>query len=118
MSIVRYATLRTVARRYKVTPKVVRMLAAAAPMHGSIGRAIQVGSEILAYEMENSHNCKKFIAALDEDISQVEGETRRGSMTYKLVPRTVELIERLHPFFGDHGRTLAACAVLLGRIKG
>ncbi len=94
-----YST-RCVAKRYKLPRWVVKSIRKQAALYGSQGRAIQVGTELLLRQ-------KKRVKVNHQGDSEMVG------MTYKLTPRTVELIERLRDQYGTRGNVLAACITIL-----
>jgi hypothetical protein len=96
----RSTSTRCVAKRYKLCKWVVRAVRHAAADYGSQGRALQVATELLIRQ-------KKPIKVKHSDEGRVVG------MTYKLTPRTVELIEDLTAKYGKRGNVLAACAKVL-----
>ena len=71
---------------------VIRDLEALAPVFGSNGRAIQVGTELLV-RMKR----KPKVAANDGPVS---------SQTYSITPRTLDLIEQLLPCYEKRGTVL------------
>lgn len=86
----------TTPKSYTLPMPVFLQIRKAASIYGSQGRAIQVGSEILA-------RLKK---PLPVEHPKAESLTR---MTYKLSPRTIELIEELvGTGYRDAGEVLAA----------
>ena len=72
----------------------------AASIYGSQGRAVQVGSEMLM----------RLPKPLD--IPKPDPSTMKRR-TYKLAPRTIEVIEHLAEEYGDAGQVLAACIKVL-----
>lgn len=91
-----------VAKRYKVPRWVVREIRKAAPSYGSQGRALQVATELLV-------RMKKPVRVTHKGDKTIVG------MTYKLTPRTVQLIEDLCDEYETRGTVLAACAKVLDR---
>jgi len=89
----------TVAKRYKVRPDVAHAIEANAGQHGSVGRAIQLSTELLA--------------RMPKQLKPSSDDSPLIGKTYKLTPRTVEMIEKLTPQYGTRGNVLAACARLL-----
>jgi hypothetical protein len=79
---------------------VVKAIRKKAPVYGSQGRAIQVGTELLIRR-------KRLVKVNHQGDDQVVG------MTYKLTPRTVELIEQLREKYGKRGDVFAACVEIL-----
>ncbi len=91
---------RCVAKRYFIPRWVVKAIRRQAPIYGSQGRAVQVGTELLIRQ-------KKRVKVNRRGNGAVVG------MTYKLTPRTVELIEQLCEKYGKRGNVFAACAKIL-----
>jgi hypothetical protein len=91
---------RCVAKRYFLPRWVVRAIRRQAPIYGSQGRAVQVGTELLIRQ-------KRRVKVDHRGDGAVVG------MTYKLTPRTVELIEQLCPKYGKRGNVFAACIEIL-----
>jgi hypothetical protein len=90
----------TTTRRYPATVKVINGIRNLTPDHGSQGRALQVATEIL---IRRSHPVK---------LKQ-NGETTIR-MTYKLLPRTIELLDRLCVIYdGEYAKVFAACFEVL-----
>ena len=71
-----------------------------APAYGSQGPALQAATELLIRQ-------KKPVKVTHR------GDGAVVRMTYKLTPRTVELIEELCTKYGRRGNVLAACAKIL-----
>jgi hypothetical protein len=90
----------TIAKRYKVPRAVVNEIKLHAPPYGSQGRAIQVATELLI----RLPSPVRINGAMDAEVI---------GMTYKLTPRTVELIEELTEQYGKRGNVLAACSEVL-----
>ena len=91
----------TVAKSYTLPVSAYLAIRKVAGLYGSQGRALQVGTEILSRL---------------EDPLQVRKAARSSQkrMTYKLVPRTVELIQRLsETVYESRAETLAACVEAL-----
>jgi hypothetical protein len=91
---------RCVAKRYKLPLWVVKAIRKQAPVYGSQGRAVQVGTELLVRQKNR--------VKVDH-----RGDSAMVGMTYKLTPRTVELIEQLCAKYGKRGNVFAACAKIL-----
>src|SRR5437899_2756350 len=73
----------TVAKRYTSIPaSAIKEIRKASHVYGSQGRALQVATEIL-------------IRMRKRPLVPPESKTVLTSMTYKLIPRTVELIDEL-----------------------
>lgn len=85
----------TTTRRYAVPIVCVKEIRNVTPIYGSQGRAIQVGTEILI-------RSKRPV--------KVACEGKLTYMTYKLLPRTIELIDELREKYGSHASVF--CAVL------
>jgi hypothetical protein len=92
----------TVAKRYTSIPaSAIKEIRKAARMHGSQGRALQVATEIL-------------IRMRRRPLVPPESKTVLTSMTYRLIPRTVELIDELAgSVYDDRQQVFAACAEAL-----
>lgn len=91
----------TVAKSYTLPLSAYLAIRKVAGLYGSQGRALQVGTEILSRL---------------EDPLQVRRSAKSSQkrMTYKLVPRTVELIQRLsETVYESRAETLAACVEAL-----
>jgi hypothetical protein len=86
-------------KSFKVPVDVIRDLEALAPMFGSNGRAIQVGTELLV--------SMKRKPKVEENPGPV------ASQTYAITPRTVDLIERLLPWYKKRGTVLRAVVQIL-----
>lgn len=91
----------TVAKRYRVPREVVKAIRSVAPTYGSQGRALQVGTELLA-RMRRPLKVKRHYKP-----SEIVGRT------YKLCPRTAELIRQLAERYDRCGIVLAACVKVL-----
>jgi hypothetical protein len=89
----------TTTRRYAVPLSVIRQIRAVTPMYGSQGRALQVGTEILT-------RLKRPLKV----PSRHDGVTR---MTYKLLPRTVVLLDELTEVYGSHASVFCAIRKVL-----
>jgi hypothetical protein len=88
-------------KTYKLPLAVILEIRKAASLYGSQGRALQVGSEILV-------RMAKPLAVPQPDPDSI----RR--MTYKLAPRTIEVIQKLsETAYTDPGQVLAACVKAL-----
>ena len=94
----------TVAKRYTLPVSVFLTIRKVASLYGSQGRAVQVGAEILS--------------RLEEPIPVKKPSSSYMRMTYKLAPRTVELIHELaETTYENSGQALAACMEAL-KLKG
>jgi hypothetical protein len=92
----------TVAKRYTLPVSAYLAIRKVAGLYGSQGRALQVGTEILS-RLEDPIPVKKSAKT-----------SKRRMMTYKLVPRTVQLIQQLtESVYESSGETLAACVEAL-----
>lgn len=91
----------TVAKTYKVSEAVIEAIERVAPMHGSKGRALQVATELLI-------RMPKPI-----DVPDALKERPLILKTYKVTPRTVELIDKMVEAYGRQSDVLAACAEIL-----
>ncbi len=85
---------------FKVPIDVVEDLKALALIHGSHGRALQVGTELLIR------------LARKPKVEAVTGVPVKGQ-TYTILPRTLDLIERLLPSYNNHGHVLRAVVQVL-----
>ena len=92
----------TIPKSYTVPFPVVLELRRAAREYGSLGRALQVGSELAI-------RLRKLPAVARADREMLV------RLTYKLPPRTVRVIQELaqSQYEGDSGRAIAACVKLL-----
>jgi hypothetical protein len=90
------------ARRYQVSKTVLKEIRKCCPIYGSQARVLQVGTEILIRQ-------KKPIK-LTYTVKRDEKEVR---ISYKLLPRTIELIDKLTPVYGSNGKVMAACVEVL-----
>jgi hypothetical protein len=92
----------TIPKSYTLPFPVILELRRAAKEYGSQGRALQVGSE-LAIRLRKLPSVGK----PDREMLM--------RMTYKLPPRTVQLIEEIArtQYDGDAGQAIAACVKLL-----
>lgn len=87
----------TEAKTYKLPISVIRDIRKAATLYGSQGRAVQVGSELLVRLAK-----PLFVEPTNEDTA--------GRKTYKLAPRTIEIIQWLsETAYEDAGQVLTAC---------
>lgn len=84
-------------KTYKLPISVIDQIRKAASEYGSQGRAVQVGSELLV----------RLAKPLTVDPTD---QTSAGRKTYKLAPRTIEIIQWLsETVYEDPGQVLAAC---------
>lgn len=99
-AIMRSMPRNMVYRRYKSIPRAaVTIIVNAAQVHGSQGRAIQLGMELLVRR-------KRRLKLTLPDRPAVD-------MGFGLTARTAALIDQLSPMYGRRGLVLAACAQLL-----
>ncbi len=92
------------AKRYKLPSEAVRAIRMASKLYGTQGRAIQVAVEILW----RTPGCEALSIPKSVLESPIVG------MTYKLPPRTVDLVEALAREYGEtRGHVLAACIPIL-----
>lgn len=96
-----HATPPTRAKSYRAPQSVIDAIKALAPEYGSRGRALQVATELLI-----RHRAKIRVPA------SLQGQADAVA-TYKLIPRTIELIEHLTETYGRYGDVLAACVQIL-----
>jgi len=88
-------------KSYTLPLSVVLEIRKAAATYGSQGRALQVGSEILF----------RMVRPLSVPLPDPASIRRR---TYKLAPRTIEVIQQLSETeYEDPGQVLAACMKVL-----
>jgi hypothetical protein len=87
-------------KSFKVPVDVIAELEKLAHVHGSNGRAIQVGSELLIRR-------RRHLPRVEENQHPVIGQT------YAITPRTLELIERLLPKYKKRGTVLRAVVHIL-----
>jgi hypothetical protein len=88
-------------KNFKVPVDVIRDLEALAPLFGSNGRAIQIGTELLV-----RMRCKLKIRENDEPAVSV-------SQTYTITPRTLDLIDQLLPCYEKRATVLRAVVQVL-----
>jgi hypothetical protein len=105
----RVAEGETIAKRFHLPRYVVTAIDEIAPPYGSKGRAIQVGVEILdriqAHPIPKNENLKRGIKGADESVG----------MTYKLLPRTIEIIEKYVHNYETRAGVFEAILTLLSR---
>lgn len=97
-------TPNTVAKRYTLPASVVRSLKRVAPMYGSQGRTLQVATELLV----------RLGKPLPLPPKTSETLTR---MTYKIAPRTAELIDELTHTYETTSCVFSVCLDALN-LKG
>jgi hypothetical protein len=91
----------TVAKSYTLPVSAYLAIRKVAGLYGSQGRALQVGTEILS-RLQDPLPVKK------------SGKASKRRITYKLVPRTVQLIHQLTESYNASTReTLAECQAAL-----
>lgn len=86
-------------KSFKVPVDVIRDLEVLAPIFGSNGRAIQVGTELLV-----SRRRKPRVEPSGEPVA---------SQTYSITPRTLHLVEKLLPYYEKRGTVLRAVVQVL-----
>jgi hypothetical protein len=106
---VRVAEADTVAKRYILPRYVVNEIKEMSPPYGSQGRAIQVGAELLSriqfHPIPLNPALKRGIPGADDRIG----------MTYKLLPRTIEIIEQYVEKYDTRAGVFEAILTLLSR---
>jgi hypothetical protein len=91
-------------KKYALPLAVLLEIRKAAVLYGSQGRALQVGSELLI--------------RMKKPLLVAQAKPPMVRMTYKLVPRTIELIEKLSgTMYEDEQQVLAACMEALKKKK-
>jgi hypothetical protein len=106
---VRVAEEATVAKRYILPKYVITGIEEIAPPYGSKGRAVQVGAEILS---RIQYHPIPFNESLKRGV--VDPDLRMG-MTYKLIPRTIELIDKFAARYDTRAHVFEAILTLLTR---
>jgi hypothetical protein len=91
------------ARRYTMPTGVLRDIRKCCPIYGSQARVLQVATEILVRQ-------KKPIR-VRYTMNGKDGKEIARSI--KLLPRTIQLIDRLTPLYGSHGKLFAVCVDIL-----
>lgn len=92
----------TTQKRYRAPQEVIEAIKGLAPDYGSQGRALQVATELLIRRANRLR--------VPEELGGIANE----AATYKLVPRTIRLIDELLPHYGGrYGQVLAACVRIL-----
>lgn len=94
---------RTIAKRYKLPIAIVEAIKAAGPHHGSQGRALQLATEFLV----------RLARPVKIEMPSGEGAAIIGQ-SYKITPRTAQLIDQLVEQYGTRGAVLCACVHILG----
>lgn len=92
----------TVSKTYRLHPSIIEAIKRLAPKYGSRGRTLQVGTELLVRRTKP--------IKLPAELVKADCV---GAATYKLVPRTIDLIEQLATSYGRHGDVLTACVEIL-----
>jgi len=92
------------ARRYTVTKAALRDIRKRCAVYGSQARVLQVATELLIRQ-------KKPIKL----TYSVKQGSKTVTMSYKLLPRTIQLIDNLTPIYGSHGQVFDACVQVLGK---
>lgn len=87
-------------------PNVAALTIKAARAHGSQGRFLQVATELLIRQKRPVRLKYK-----------IQKEGKEITVSYKLLPRTIELIDRLTPVYGTRGRVILACSEVLKESK-
>jgi len=94
-----------IVRRFSDVPNdVVEYITKASATYGSCSRALQVATAAIILS-------KKPI-----DLRYRGKNSRLTTVSYKLLPQTVDLITRYTPVFGTRGKVLEACSVVLQEI--
>lgn len=107
---VRLADSNTAAKRYKLPRYVVEHIRDLSGMYGSQGRTIQIGMEILS---RMQYHPVPLNATLQRGI---DAPTEIVGATYKLVPRTIELIDKYaEGAYQTRGRVFEALLTVLSR---
>lgn len=91
-------------RNFDIPPEAAKIIARNSPVYGSHGTAILVATEILIRQ-------KKPIRVRYR--KKRNGTTK--SVSYKLMPRAVQLINELTPIYGRRGGVIEACAAALDK---
>jgi hypothetical protein len=99
----------TLAKRFIIPRYVKQQIREMSPPYGSQGRAIQVGLELLAriqfHPVPINDSLKRGIPGAEEKIG----------MTYKLVPRSIALIDKFTEVYGTKAGVFEALITLLSR---
>jgi hypothetical protein len=105
----RVAEKETVPKRYYVPRYVISSIKEIAPPYGSQGRMIQVGAEIMSrmqyHPIPVNPNLKR----------NKEGAEELVGMTYKLLPRTIEIIEKYASQYKNRAAVFEVIVTLLSR---
>ena len=106
---VRVAEAETVAKRYILPRYVVEAIEEIAPPYGSKGRTVQVGAELLS-------RIQYHPIPLNESLKRkVPNAEERIGMTYKLMPRTIEIINKYSEIYETRAAVFEAIITLLSR---
>jgi len=107
---VRLADGNTEPKRYKLPRYAVERIREQAGAYGSQGRAIQIGMELLS-------RIQYHPIPLNESLKRgIEDPTETVGATYKLVPRTIELIDKYaEGAYQTRGHVFEALLTLLTR---
>ena len=97
-------TSHNLAKRYKLPEAALKIIERAGKIHGQQSRAIQVAVEIL---------WRFYSPSVPVRIPESIFNSPLVGRTYKLPPRTVELIDALAGEYETRGKVLAACAAVL-----
>jgi hypothetical protein len=94
---------KTKSRKYTDVPVVaLATIKKAVPLHGSQGRILQVATEILIRQKRPIKITYK---------TRKNGKSTTAS--FKLLPRTIKLIDKLAPLYGGRGQVLMASAQII-----
>jgi hypothetical protein len=99
----------TVAKRYILPRYVVERLKDMSPPYGSQGRAIQVGVELL---VRIQYHPIPINPVLKKGVPDAE---KHVGMTYKLLPRTIEVIDKFVSTYKTRGVVFEALLTILSR---
>jgi len=91
------------ARHYRVPKEVLRDIQAQCPVYGSQARVLQVATEILIRQTKP--------IKLRYTVKTKDGAEIWHSL--KLLPRTIELIDKLTEVYGSHGKVFFVCVKVL-----
>jgi hypothetical protein len=97
---------RSDAKTFKLPLAALKIIEKAGEVHGQQSRAIQVAVELLWHSVG--------AGIPDADMSAMK-ESALTIKTYRLPPRTVDLIQSLSHEYGTQGNVLAACAYMLSK---
>jgi hypothetical protein len=105
----RLAEAETVAKRFVLPRYTIQCIRELAREYGAQGRVIQIGMELLS---RIQHHPIPLNPALKRGIA---GADERVGMSYKLVPRTIELIDRYSSVYETRAGVFEAMLTLLSR---